>query len=119
MNQRTKTIIMWLLYALLFLAVMLLQTVLFGRLRFWGVKLNLMPIVITCIGLWIGHEAGGFFGLIAALIWSAIGADDGSLAIVSFTLIGIFAGWLCDSGSGRPCSSAWAPCSSTNWPCSC
>lgn len=96
MNQRTKKIIMWLLYALLFLAVMLVQNMLFGRLRVWGVKLNLMPVVIACIGLWTGHEAGGFFGLIAALVWSATGADDGSLSIVSFTLIGIFAGWLCD-----------------------
>ena len=30
MNQRTKSIIMWLLYALLFLGTMLIQTVLFG-----------------------------------------------------------------------------------------
>jgi len=97
MNQRTKSIIMWLLYAVLFLAVMLIQTVLFGRLRFVGVKLNLLPIVMACIGLWTGHESGGLFGLIAGLVWSATGADDGSLSIVSFTLIGIFAGWLCDS----------------------
>ena len=83
MTQRYKKYIMWLLYALLFLAVMLVQNMLFGRLRVWGVKLNLMPVVI------------------AALVWSATGADDGSLSIVSFTLIGIFAGWLCDSVFSR------------------
>ena len=97
MNQRTKTTIMWVLYAALFLAVMLLQTVSFGRMRFLGVKLNLMPIVITCVGLWAGHEAGGLFGLLTGLVWSWTGAKDGSLAIVSFTLIGIFSGWLCDA----------------------
>lgn len=97
MNQRYKTILMWALYALLFLAVMLLQTVLFGRLRFLGVKLSLMPILMACIGLWTGHEAGGLFGLIAGMVWSWTGADDGSLSIVSFTLIGILSGWLCDS----------------------
>lgn len=101
MNQRTKTILMWALYAALFLAVILLQTVSFGRMRFLGVKLNLMPIVLTCIGLWAGHEAGGLFGLIAGLIWSWTGAKDGALAIVSFTLIGIFSGWLCDAVFSR------------------
>ncbi len=97
MNQRYRTILMWALYAALFLGVMLLQTVVFGRMRFSGIKINLMPMVIACIGLWVGHEAGGFFGLIAGLVWFSIGADDGSLSIVSFTLTGILAGWLCDS----------------------
>ena len=106
MNQRTKTIIMWVLYAALFLAVMLLQTVSFGRMRFLGVKLNLMPIVIACVGLWAGHEAGGLFGLLAGLVWSWTGAKDGSLAIVSFTLIGIFSGWLCDAVFSRRLLSA-------------
>ena len=97
MNQRYRNLLMWALYAALFLAVMLLQTVVFGRMRFFGVKLNLLPVIVACISLWVGHEAGGFFGLMAGLVWFCTGADDGSLSIVSFTLIGIFAGWLCDS----------------------
>lgn len=97
MNQRYRNILMWALYAALFLAVMLIQTVVFGRMRFFGVKVNLMPAVVTCIGLWVGHESGGIFGLAAGLVWAFTGADDGSLSIVSFTLIGILAGWLCDS----------------------
>lgn len=101
MNQRYKQLIKWALYAALFLAVMLVQTVVCGRMRFGGVKLDLMPVVVTCIGLWTGHEAGGLFGLIAGLIWSWTGADDGSLAIVSFTLMGILAGWLCDAVFSR------------------
>ncbi len=97
MTQRSRNLIMWGLYALLFLAVLLVQTVLFGRLRFFGVKLNLMPVVIVCIGLWTGHEAGGLFGLLAAVVWFLTGADDGSLSIVSFTLAGILSGWFCDN----------------------
>ena len=97
MNQRYKKFIMWLLYAALFLAVMLVQNMLLGRLRFFGVKLNLMPIAIACIAIWTGHEPGALFGLLTGLIWAATGADDGSLAIVSFTVIGTLAGWLCDS----------------------
>ena len=41
MNQRYRNIIMWILYALLFLLVMLLQTSVFGRQRFFGIKLSL------------------------------------------------------------------------------
>ena len=101
MNQRYKTILMWVLYALLFLAVMLIQTVVFGHTRFGGVKVDLLPVAVACIGLWTGHEAGGLFGLIAGLVWACTGADDGSLAVVSYTLTGILAGWLCDSVFSR------------------
>ena len=101
MNQRYKTILMWALYAALFLFVMLLQTVVFGRMRFFEVKLNLLPVLMVCVSLWTGHEAGGVFGLAAGLVWACTGADDGSLAIVSITLMGILAGWLCDAVFSR------------------
>ncbi len=97
MNQKYRNIIMWVLYALLFLIVMLVQTTAFGRMRFFGVKLNLMPVAMVCIAMGVGHEAGGLFGLIAALIWYALGADDGSMSIVTFTVTGILAAWLCDN----------------------
>lgn len=96
MNQKTRNFIMWSLYALLFLLVMLVQTTVFGRVRLFGVKLSLLPIVMVCVGLQTGHEKGGLFSLCAALIWYAAGGDNGSLAMITFTLCGILAGWLCD-----------------------
>ena len=95
MNQRTKTALMWGLYAVLFLAVLLMQTLVFGRSRFFGVKLNLIPVVIVCIALWVGHEAGGVFGLAAGFVWFLTGADYGPLSILTLTVCGILAGWLC------------------------
>lgn len=97
MNQKYRKIIMWALYAVLFLLVTLAQTTLFGRVRFFGVKLSLLPIAMVCIAMRTGHEAGGLFGLLAGLCWYALGADDGTMSIVSFTVIGILAGWLCDN----------------------
>ena len=97
MNNRNRTYLMWALFALVYLLVMLVQTTLFGRVRLLGVKLNLMPMVIVCIAMQVGHEAGGLFGLIAGFSWYASGADDGALAMVSFTVFGILAGWLCDT----------------------
>ena len=110
MNQRTKTALMWVLFAVLFLFVLLLQTLLFGRARFFGVKLNLIPVVIVCVTLWVNHEAGGLFGLLAGLCWFLAGADDGPLSIVTFTLCGILASWLCSYVFPRRFGSALLLC---------
>ena len=72
MDKQYRKVLMWVLYGLLFLLVMLVQTTVLGRTRFWGVKLNLIPVTIVCIAMGTGHEAGGLFGLIAALqIWGS------------------------------------------------
>lgn len=97
MNQRTKKVLMWALYALLFLAVLTVQNMLLGRLRVFGAKLNVMPLVMVCVGLWTGHEKGGLYGLIAGVLWQMTGADDGALAIISYPLCAILSGWLCDN----------------------
>lgn len=97
MNQKYHNFLMWVLYALLFLLVMLVQTTALGRTRFWGVKLNLIPVTIVCVAMGVGHEAGGIFGLAAAFCWYASGAEDGSAAMITFTVTGILAGYLCDS----------------------
>ena len=110
MNQRTKTALMWVLFAVLFLFVMLVQTIVFGHARFFGVKLNLIPVAIVCITLRVGHEAGGLFGLITGLCWFLTGADDGSFAIVSFTLCGILTSWLCVNVFPRRFGSALLLC---------
>ena len=96
MNQKYRDLIMWALYALLFLLVLLVQTTIFGRVRIWGIKVSLLPIVPVCIAMHTGHESGGLFGLLAAWFYSMAGGDSGSLCMISFTLCGILAGWLCD-----------------------
>jgi len=101
MNQRYKKYIMWVLYAALFLLAMLLQTAVFGRERFFGVKLSLIPVVLVCISIWTGHEAGGLFCLIAAFVWHLSGAEDGSVAILTLTVCGILAGFLCTQFAHR------------------
>jgi len=101
MNQRYKKIIMWALYGALFLAFMLLQTAVFGRTRFFGVKLSLIPVVLVCVSVFVGHEAGGLFCLIAAFVWYLSGADDGPIAILTLTVCGIGSGFACTQFSRR------------------
>ena len=110
MNQRTKSTLMWVLFSALFLFTVLAQTLVFGRVRFFGVKLNLLPVVIVCVCLWVRHEAGGLFGLATGLFWFLMGADDGSLSIVTFTACGILASWLCGNLFPRRFGSALILC---------
>ena len=101
MNQRYRKVVMWVLYGVLFLATMLLQTAVFGRTRFFGVKLSLLPVVLVCISAFVGHEAGGLFCLIASVVWYLSGADDGPIAILTLTVCGVLAGFACGQFSRR------------------
>ena len=37
------------------------------------------------------------FGMLTGLFWYAFGAEDGTLSVITFTIMGILAGWLCDN----------------------
>lgn len=101
MNKTYRNALMWALYALLFLVVMVVQTAVFGRHRFWGAKLSLIPVAIACVTMHVGHEPGAIFALAASLVWYWTGADGGSVGIVTLTVTGIVAGYLCDAVYAR------------------
>ena len=107
MRQTYKNILMWALYAVLFLFVVVLQTVVFGRARFFGVKLSLVPVCIACIAMHTGSENGALFGLIAGAFWMLAGADGGALYILLFTGCGAVVGYLCDRYLNRTLLSAF------------
>lgn len=101
MNKTYRNALMWALYALLFLAVMVIQTAVFGRHRFWGAKISMIPVAVACIAMHVGHEPGAVFALAASLLWYWTGADGGSAGIVTLTVTGIAAGYLCDAVYAR------------------
>lgn len=110
MNTRYKNILMWVLYGLLFVLVMVLQTVIFGHARYWDTKLSLIPVAIACVAMHCGAENGGVFGLAAGLVWCFSGADGGALVIVLCTLCALAAGHLCDHILNRNLVSALLMC---------
>ena len=63
MRERYKNALMWALYAALVLFVLVVQTVSFGRPRFFGVKLCFVPVLVACVSMHVGSEAGGGFGM--------------------------------------------------------
>ena len=110
MRQTYKNILMWALYATLFLLVVVLQTVVFGHARFFGVKLSLVPVCIACIAMHTGSENGALFGLIAGAFWMLAGADGGVLYILLLPVCGAVVGYLCDRYLNRTLLSAFLMC---------
>lgn len=90
-----KIMIKWAVYSVLFLFVMLFQTVCLGNVRFFGVSCNLVPILLVCICIREEPGSGGLFTLIMSLIWCLSGVDFGSISIFVLTIGGVFAGIAC------------------------
>lgn len=97
MSRTNKQLLMWALYALLALAVCLLQTVVLSNIRFHHFPMSLMPVLVVACAMFTGHEAGGVFGLVMGFVWSSAGSGEGALSILTFTVCAILAGWLCDA----------------------
>lgn len=110
MRNTYKNILMWALYAVLFLMSCVLQTVLFGYARFFGVKLALVPVCLACIAMHVGSENGALFGLAAGVFWMLAGADGGVFHIILFPVCGAATGYLCDRYLNRRFVSALAMC---------
>ena len=96
MRKTYKNALMWALYGVLFLFMTVFQTVTFGRMRLFGVKLSLIPVTAACIAMHVGGESGAIFGLAAGLFWCLAGAAGGAIHIVLLALCGAVAGYLCD-----------------------
>ena len=96
MHATYKNALMWTLYGVLFLLIAVLQTVVFGRARFFGVKLTLIPVCIACVSMLAGAEAGALYGLCCGTVWCFTGAAGGAMHIVLLTVCGAVIGYLCD-----------------------
>ena len=96
MHASYKNALMWTLYGVLFLLLAVLQTVVFGRARFFDVKIALIPVCVACAAMHCGAESGALYGLVCGTVWCFTGASGGALHIVLLTLCGAVVGYLCD-----------------------
>ncbi len=81
----------WALYSLLLLVAVMVQTVILGNRPFFGIKPDLVPLVIFCVCLREGPERGGVFALLSALFWALSGVDQGAMLIFLLTVLPILA----------------------------
>ena len=85
-----KNLLKWFLYALVLLALGLVQDVILCRMRIFGATTELVPCIIFLICLEEGVQRSCIFALISSLLYLFSGTAVGAYAMVLITLLAIF-----------------------------
>ncbi len=96
-RQQWRIIFKWALYALAFIATVVIQGVILNRHGLLGVKVNLIPYFVGCVCIIEGADAGSVFALIVSLAWALSGGDLGFVSILVLTLGGMALGIAMDN----------------------
>lgn len=89
-------ILKWVLYALLFLFALLLQSIVLPQLAIGGITLCAVPICLTCVAVKEGSDHSTLYGLLTGTFFCLAGADCGPLYLVLFVLSCAICGAVCD-----------------------
>lgn len=89
-TQRLRAL-KWALFSLVALLGLVLQDVIFSRMRIFGATTNLAPGVLIMVCILRGPESGGVFALVASLVYYSSGSAPGPEVILLLTAIGILA----------------------------
>lgn len=84
-----RNLLKWVLYALVLVALSVVQDVLFSRMRIYGATTELVPCGIFMICLLIGGERGSVFALIASFLYLFSGSAAGNYCVVFITGIAV------------------------------
>ena len=84
-QKQRRSVLKWVLYALVLLLLSVLQDVLFCRFRLFGATTELVPCGIFLICLAEGLERGSIFSLCAACLYLFSGSAAGNYSIVLIT----------------------------------
>ena len=88
-QQQRKTLLKWLLYALLLVALSVVQDVLLCRVRIFGATTELVPCGIFLICLAEGLEGGSVFSLVASGLYLFSGTAAGYYSIPLITTLAV------------------------------
>lgn len=84
-KKQRRQLLKWSLYALLLVALSVIQDVLLSRIRLFGATTELVPVGIFLICLLEGLETGSVFALVAACLYQFSGTPGGNYSIVFVT----------------------------------
>ena len=88
-QKQRRTLLKWLLYALVLLVLSVLQDVLLCSVRLFGATTELVPCGIFLICIAEGVERGSVFALIASCLYLFSGTAAGYYSIVLLTFYGV------------------------------
>ena len=88
-QKQRKTLLKWLLYALVLVALSVVQDVLLCRVRLFGATTELVPCGIFLICLAEGMESGSVFALVSACVYLFSGTAAGIYSFVFITFLAV------------------------------
>ena len=86
-QYQRKSLLKWLLYALVLLALSVFQDVILSNVRFMGATTDLVPCGIVLICLMEGAESGCVFVLVASLLYLFSGSAPGFYTVPILTAL--------------------------------
>lgn len=89
-RQRQRAL-KWFLFAMVCLVLLVLQDVIFSRVRPWGATMDLLPGALLLICVLQGAESGGTFVLAAAVTYYFSGSSPGAIVVLMLPVLGILA----------------------------
>ena len=90
-------ILKWSVYVLVFLLTVVTQSAILSRLRPFGLKFSVVPILLVCICLREGPEKGGLFVLLGATFYALSGVDMGNVSLLVVTVCAVLSAFLCQT----------------------
>ena len=90
-KKQWLSLLRWTLYALLCVALLVIQDTMMSRVSFYGVSTDLAPMIILLITVLVGTECGSLFVLIASSVYFFSGSAPGAYCIALLTLPGVLA----------------------------
>ncbi len=108
-----RRIFRWILYGLLFLGTVLLQTVLLGKNGVFGRYPDLVAVVIICVAVAEGPERGGMFALIASTFWALSGIERGAIQILCLTALPVLSSYVSRKYFSAPYLTSLITCGGT------
>lgn len=103
--QQRRTFLRWLLYAVLLVAVSVLQDVVLCKLDVFGATTDLVPCTVILICVQIGADRSAIFALIAAMLYKFSGSAPGYYAMALIPVLALVAAMLRQSYFRRSFSS--------------
>ena len=89
-TQRMK-LLRWVLYALLLVALSVIQDVVLCRVKLFGATTDLVPLAIILICVQLGGDASAIFALLAACFYKFSGTAPGYYVIGLLPILSVFA----------------------------
>ena len=87
-RRQRMTLLRWVLYALVILALSLVQDVILSRIGIRGATTDLVPAGILLLTMLLGVEEGAIFAVVASTLFYFSGSAPGPYAIPFLTVLG-------------------------------